>query len=340
MSAVNGNAFPPDRKGFFTMRGRRRMYRFLSASVALSCLTLGVVGTTGSAGATGVPALASGSGGTPACTFNGSPFPIVTEVSDGQKIAISCTGLPALHPYLMLQASLLIGIDPKAAALLSGGTPSAATLEAALAALPEVDAASLTPELSNLSGDLNFNYTIPSSQASDPNATCPPSEYEVNTGLIGCALAMIDLTTQKPVAAGSAVLEWLDYPFFPPSPGLTLSATKHLTAGQVLTVTDPGTTYWWLATLNSLGALLSGGAAPTPIIEVDFQGKHYSTVPAAEDLTITGASYDGKTLTPPSIEGTITVPSGLKGRQKVTVSYQTTLDGQIVALDVSQRVKF
>jgi len=312
--------------------------------VALSCLTMavvGVVGTAAPAGAQGLPPVPpAASSATPACTFNGSSFPILTGVTAGDKIAISCTGLPALHPFLILQASLLIGVDPKAAALLSGGSPGPGTITGALAALPEVDAASLSVEIADLSGNLNFTYTVPTEQATDPNASCPPSELYFNSGILGCALAMVDLTTQKPVAAGSAVLEWVDYPLFPPNPVLNLSATKKLQPGQSLNVADPGaTTFWWIATLNELSALLSGGAASPPTITVQFTGKHHTVTPATNTVTIAGATYDGKTLTTPDIEGSITVPSGLTGKQTVTVTYLTSLDGQSLGLSATANVK-
>jgi hypothetical protein len=140
-----------------------------------SALTIGLVGT-GRAGAAVRP-MATASA-TPACTFDGGTFPIVTDVSAGTKVVIACTGLPALTPFLLFHASLLIGIDPKAAALLSGGAPSASTLESAVAALPEIDAESFAFPISNLSGDLNYTYTVPNFQPLDPNATCPPRELD------------------------------------------------------------------------------------------------------------------------------------------------------------------
>ncbi|HXQ61001.1 MAG TPA: hypothetical protein VN796_01635 [Acidimicrobiales bacterium] len=298
-------------------------------ALALSCVAMGIAGTAAPAGAAG-----------PACTFNNSSTPIVTDVSAGSKVAIKCTGLPALHPYLVLQASLLIGIDPKAAALLSGGSLGLGTLEAALAALPEIDAASITPLLSDLSGSLNFTYTVPTFQPTDPNASCPPSTAEINAGLIGCALAMVDVTTQKPVAAGSGILEYAGDPFLPPNPTLAFSAKK-ATPGQQVTVSDKhgATTYWWLATLASLEALLGGGAAPTPVISVDFIGKHGVQVAATNNVTVSPASYDGTTLTPPILSGTFTVPAGVTGLQKVLVQYAADLSGINTAVGVEHPLK-
>jgi hypothetical protein len=284
------------------------------------CISLGIV--------TAAPSAATAATATPACTFDGSSTPIVQEVSAGSKVAIVCTGLPALRPYLFLQASLLIGIDPKAAALLSGGSLGVSTLEGALAALPEIDAASFNVLVANISGDLTFNYTVPTFQPTDPNASCPPSTQEFNAGLIGCAIAMVDLTTQKPLAAGSGVLEYKGFSLLPPSPTLALS-TKKSTSGATVTVADaPGhTTYWWVATLASLEALLSGGGTPAETVAVNFE-RHGVYVSAANSITVMPASYNGTTLTLPSISGSFTVPAGVTGKQKVYVLLEANLEGE------------
>ena len=97
---------------------------------------LAVVGAAESAGPSG----AAGASG-PACTFNGSALPIVTGAAAGERVVVSCTGLPPLHPYLMMETSLLLGIDPKAAPLLSGSIVSVKGLLSLLAALPEINPA-------------------------------------------------------------------------------------------------------------------------------------------------------------------------------------------------------
>src|SRR3984957_2255618 len=196
---------------------------------------------------------------TPACTFDGSTLPIITGVTTGKVIDISCTGLPALHPYLLAETSLLAGIDPQAKAALSGGITSVTGLLGALDALKEINMNALAFPFSDLNGNLNTTWTVPSSQPLDPNASCPPSTQEFNSGLIGCALAMLDLTTFKPVGAGSAVMQWTGEPFLPPGPTLALSATKGK-VGQTINVGDaPGhTSFWWISTLSALEALLGG----------------------------------------------------------------------------------
>jgi len=180
------------------------MLRFRWVRVSAAVVTF--VGVLAGIGATGVvqPAVAGAATATPACTFNGSSLPLITNGTAGEKIAIKCTGLSPLHPYLIMEVSLLLAIDPKAAALLDGDITSVSGLLSLLNALPEINPSALAFPLSNLSGDLNYTYTLPTSQASDPNATCGPSMAQVNMGLIGCGLATIDLTTFKPAAVSDA----------------------------------------------------------------------------------------------------------------------------------------
>ena len=151
---------------------------------------------------------------------------------------------------------------------------------------------------------------------------------------------MVDLTTQTPLAAGSAVLEYAGYPIFPPNPTMALSA-KRAQPGAVLTVTDaPGaTTYWWLATLAVLQGLLGGGAPPPVTFVVDFVGKHHTYVPATNTVTVAPSTYNGKTFTVPVLSGTITVPPGVSGNQKVYVQLLTTLLGSSSGISAGSKLK-
>jgi hypothetical protein len=265
----------------------------------------------------------------PVCTFNGGSTPIATGVTDGSTVAIDCTGLPALTPFVFFETSLLIAVDPKAAPLLSGGdSASAATVEAALAALPEINPGSFESGVSNASGVLDENYTVPSTQPTDPNAACPPSLPEFNSGLIGCAVAMLDLSNQESVAAGSGLLEWKGYPFLPPNPTLALSTDIAYQGSQVTVSDQPGsTTYWWIATLAALEALLSGGAAPPETFSVEFGAKNGNFVSAPQAVTASAATYDGSNFTPPILSGSFTVPSTLRGKHKVYVGLSMNLEG-------------
>ena len=256
----------------------------------------------------------------PSCTFNGSILPVVTGLAPGKTVNISCSGLAPLHPYLLVEASPLVGIDPKAAALFSGGV-SLGTLLSGLEALPEVNPGSLSFPWSDLFGRLSTTWTVPSTQAVDPNASCPPSLPEFNSGLIGCVLAMIDLTALKPVTAGSPVLNFSGYPLLPPNPTLSLSSTR-AAPGATVSVSDvPGAgTYWWIATVTALGSLLTGGAVPPVKVTVKV-----GSVAAPSHVVVTPASYNGTTLTPPKLSGSFVVPFGVTGVKTVTVTATGTL---------------
>jgi hypothetical protein len=280
--------------------------------------------------ATGVASAPAGAATpSPQCTFNSSSLPIVTGASAGEKIAVSCTGLPPLHPYLFMETSLILGIDPKAAPLFNGQIVSLAGLNALLATLPEINPSALTFPVSDLNGDLDFFYTLPTSQAPDPNAVCGPTTAEINDGLIGCALATIDLTSFKPVGAGSAVVEYAGDPLFPPNPTVALSAAQ-AHRGQTVSVGDaPGaTTHWWLATLLALEGLLGGGSSPAPTVTVSLTSTKGVTTTAANSIHVSPAVYNNPVLTPPKISGTFTVPATkIRGVQTVKVTYTALLLG-------------
>jgi hypothetical protein len=227
-----------------------------------------------------------------------------------------------------METSLLLGIDPKAAPLLSGNIVSVPGLLALLAALPEVNPAALSFPISDLFGNLNVTYTLPTSHALDPNAVCPPTAAQINAGLIGCGLATIDLTSFRPLGAGSAVVQYTGDPLFPPGPTLALSTTT-AAAGQSVTVSDaPGaSTHWWLSTLLALESLLGGGSPPAPAVTVSMTGRR-ATLTAPNNITVSPAVYNNPVLSPPKISGTFTVPAKrANGNQKVTVTYQAQLLG-------------
>ncbi len=303
------------------MMVRLRWARVSVAVVALVCAFSAI-------GASGAVPPAGAATAVPACTFNGSSLPLITSASAGEQIAIDCTGLSAAHPYLVMEVSLLLGIDPQAAPLLNGDITSLSGLTALLSALPEINPAALAFPLTDPSGNLNYTYTLPTTQSSDPNATCPPSQAELNMGLIGCALAMIDLTTFKVVGAGSALVNYSGQPLIPPGPTLAISAKK-ATPGQVVDVSDaPGaTTYWWLSTVTGLQSLLGSGSAAPPVVTVTLKSSGNPRTTAANEITVTPAVYNYPVLTPPMISGGFTVPE-IKGHETVTVTYTAPLLGE------------
>jgi hypothetical protein len=301
--------------------------RLVSTMLTASIMTVGIGGaaltsTAPSAGA----AIAAASTG-PQCTFNGSSVPLLTGVSAGSKIAVSCTGLPALHPYMLVGTSLVLPLDPAAAPLFSGQVASLPGLLSLLAALKEIDLASAATATSNASGVLSTTWTVPTFQALDPNASCPPTQEEFNSGLLGCALAMIDLSSFTPVGAGSGLFEYSGFPLFPPNPTVALSVTT-ATPGQSVSINDAvgASTYWWLSTLNVLQGALGGsaGSAGVTVTVVDSKGR---SVPAVSNAKAVPASYDNGVFTPPALSGSFSAPSTVTGPVTVHVTLTASLDG-------------
>jgi hypothetical protein len=302
------------------------MVRFRWARISVTVVVMVCAFT--AIGATSAVPPAGAVAAAPACTFNGVALPLIGSASPGENIPIQCTGLSTVHPYLVMEVSLLLGIDPKAAPLLDGDITSLSGLMALLSALPEVNPAALAFTLTDTSGDLNYTYTLPTSNAADPLATCPPSNAELNMGLIGCALAMIDLTTFKVVGAGSALVNFAGQALIPPSPTLALSTTTATTRQRVDVSDAPGaTTYWWLSTLSGLGGLLGGGAGAKPVLTVTLAKSangHQTT--ARNKIKVKPAVYNYPVLTPPKISGGFTVPA-IRGDEIVTVTYTAQLLG-------------
>jgi hypothetical protein len=313
---------------------RRRGIRSL---LALAVLLVSSVFVAAGEAATAGPAAAAA----PACSFSGTGGvgaigPLVFNVTPGAVINIKCTGFLTSHSYLLVETSLLVAIDPAAKPLLTGQAVSLLGLLAIIAALPEMNAQSVAFPNSDATGHLNYAYTIPSSQPLDPNATCPPSTEQLNSGLIGCAVAMIDLSTFKPVTIGTFVISYKGQPVFPPKPTVAVSpSVAHV--GQSVSIGDaPGAkTYWWLATLVSLYANLGGGSAgggPVPVV-VRVGGRKVHLTNGG----VTPASYNGVIFTPPVLSGTF--PAKRPGHPNVSVTLAATLLGIGISNDATTKLR-
>jgi hypothetical protein len=295
-------------------------------------LSLGLLTLVGSVGvglvgsAASAPPAAATTPAPASCTFDGLPVPVVLGATPGDTVQIACTGLTPLHPYLLFETSLLLAIDPKAAPLLQGNVVSLPGLLALISALPEINPRALTFPHTNLKGDLNENYTLPKTHAPDRNATCPPSAFQFSVGLIGCGLAMIDLTTFKTVAAGSGLVQFGGALAPGSDASLSLSASSAAPGATVKVSDAPGTKlYWWLSTITALVGLLGGGSAPSTT-QVDLSnGKRYFS--AGNTVTLTPAVYNAPTLTPPKISGSFKVPAVPAGAYRVIVNYSASLEG-------------
>ncbi len=296
--------------------------------VSVIALSAGVVTLASTAAPDVATAATAATSSGPKCTFDGSSLPLITGVSAGDKIALSCTGLAPLHPYMLVGTSLVLAIDPAAAPLFSGQITSLSALMGLLSALKEIDLSSAATVTSDTSGNLSDNWTVPTYQALDPNASCPPTQEEFNSGLLGCALAMIDLSSFTPVGAGSALFEYKGFPVFPPNPTVALSVTS-AKPNQTVSLSDAAgaTTFWWLATLNVLQSSLGGGSASNPAVSVKVVDSKGHSVAATSNAQVTPASYNNGVFTPPSLSGSFSVPSTVTGPVTVDVQLTALLDG-------------
>lgn len=174
---------------------------------------------------------------------------------------------------------------------------------------------------------------MPTTQPPDPNAKCPPTTEELNSGLIGCAVAMIDLESFKPVVVGTFVLSYKGQSLFQPDPTLQLS-TFHAIDGQKVLVHDyPGAkSYWWLGTLVSLEANLGGGGSAGPVRVVVKSGGRKTI----SNAVVTPATYNGTTFTPPKLSGYFIAKGG--GHENVKVELNANLLGISVSNVATSRL--
>jgi hypothetical protein len=316
-----------------TRTTRGRLVSVLSTLAAFAVVVVMVTTpATASAGSSGTSGTSAGTAAS--CSFDNGSLPLVTGVTAGSQVSVSCTGEKPHQLVLVAQTSLLIGLIPGISALLGGSSGGKSRLlsllkglPSELAALAEIAPGSLRFVTTSSTGTLDYTYVVPRFWALDPNASCPPAAQQFAEGVIGCALVMIDVNSLALLPGGYALLS---------SQSSLLSAlplTQNPTVAVAPTAAAPGstvslsdaagaTTYWWLATLAYLEGILSGGTvSPTVNVTVDGQT-------ATSNATASPATYRIPKLTPPRLSGTFVVPSGVPaGPQTVTVSLQTSLLG-------------
>ncbi|MGA2520020.1 MAG: hypothetical protein ABSG81_04285 [Acidimicrobiales bacterium] len=310
-----------------------KIYRSVAVAVALAASSLvALIG----AGATTATQAAAATAPVESCVFTGPAIgQLVLAVTPGEEVNVNCKGYPDDHPYLFIEASLLVAIDPAAQPLLTGQVTSVAGVEGVVAALPEMNAASTQLTTSSSTGTINFNYKVPTSQPPDPNATCPPTTEELNSGLIGCAVAMIDPESGGANTTGTFLINYKGQSYFPPNPTLALSTTSAEVGHEVNISDAPGAkTFWWVATLqymyDSLGGTGGGGGA-IPVV-IKSAGRKLTT-----DAAVTPASYSDEVFTPPKLSGWFIAKT--RGRHEVNVTLSSTLLGLNVSNTASEKLK-
>ena len=198
----------------------------------------------------------------PSCTFTSgsqsgvgnetTPY-LITGLSPGSPVGVTCTGLPAGETMAAVQASPLAVVTQPFSLTLLGSEADLDSAVLSSASPGGVYTASLNVGTS-ASGGFTAGGTLASSTfAPDPNAQCPPTQAQINAGLVTCVMAVDDVTqTTAPGAtpsqsdfAGVALLDFNGQatPQVPP----TVSFNPPLAApGHAATVTDAGAaTSWW-----------------------------------------------------------------------------------------------
>lgn len=286
-------------------RGRvaRHALRWLGL-IGLACGALVTQAT--AASATPIPPSTS------ACSYSNaatSPNPAnVQNVTPGSTITISCAA------GSFAKGTILVIIETSGLAAIV--SPSSAEIN-------EVDLGSLKIAFPAADGSLNTTFTVPAAfAASDANATCPPTQAQINVGLT-CDLVMASLATLQPVNEAEMTYAGQGVPNMP-----TLHATFSDSQGvKTLTASDvPGACptpptadshCWWGAPVTGTPSTGFGGI-PAPEGQV-------SKLITAGTLAVSPAVYcqaganatacDGLppgTLVPPALSGTVTTRTGLQ----------------------------
>ncbi len=301
----------------------------LAIAIAVAALLTGLAGVVGPRPASAIPIPPSTSN----CSYNGNPAVVTASNSTATAVTVNCTGLPANTNFQVVQASALGGVV----------SPSSAKLRL-------FDQATLVTMSTDTAGNgsalINVTATggSPSFSAADANAVCPPTQAQVNAGLINCvvSVARINPTLGAFTGYNSAFIVY-GTQLSPNAPTLvTLPATAAAgTAGTdtTLTASDaPGacptpptadSRCWW-------GSAIFG--APNAAVGVPGFRTAVNGVSAANTLRASPAVYCQRgataaactglaagTLVPPALSGTITTPgSGLQGVNPVVADEPTT----------------
>ncbi|MGO9558160.1 MAG: beta strand repeat-containing protein [Acidimicrobiales bacterium] len=271
--------------------------------------------------AVAAPVATATAGGAPsvACTFDGKAGPAsITGVVPGTtSFAIVCTGTPKLGLAAIMASPLGGVVIP----------PASATNEA--------DISSLTSVKQTSPGTYKGTFHVPASfSASDTNAVCPPSVGQFNAGLVGCPVAVINTANLTPFPNEEAILETTAQKTPPKSPTVA-TASSTVTAGEHITFADAtgacpdnptaASQCWW-------GDGLAASSTSAKTLSVTLDGKSVSGATA----TVSGAgtdgrsTYNGTTLVPQSLSGSLTLPGGLSaGTHTLTVTQTnvTPFDG-------------
>jgi hypothetical protein len=173
-------------------------------------------------------------------------------------------------------------------------------------------------------------FKVPAAFApADSASACPPTQAQINAGLFGCAIAVVNASL-APVPGGEFLMMYASQTNPPNDPTIAASPVTGA-AGSGITVSDaPGNTkYWWGNAIQAVQAATLGttptappttcgtgggyGNVPSAFLSVKWYatGSTTAIVGSAAGVTISNDCYDGTTLHAPALSGTITAPSTL-----------------------------
>lgn len=181
-------------------------------------------------------------------------------------------------------------------------------------------------------------FAVPATFATaDANGVCPPTQAQINAGLFGCAIAVAS-TQLAPVVGAEYLIQYASQSTAPSPP--TIQALQSTgSEGSLVNVADAtgNTGFWWGSAVQAVQAA-TAGTAPA-VAPNSCTGVGYGNVPApyladvwfvtgtsnaigggpASGVTISNDCYNGKTLSPPVLGGTITVPAKVVSGTAYTV---------------------
>jgi hypothetical protein len=205
------------------------------------------------------------------CTFNGLAAGAVIQVTPGSSVSVNCTNLQPSASFLMADVSPVAGIV----------TPFSVSSDESL--IMNNDPALPPSVSSNASGVLTTSLAVPIKTtggqsgitSTDGDGVCPPTQDQVNQGLLTCAVAVANLSGTN---FGNSLFEYPGQPS-PQPPTLALSPTG--TSTTTLTATGTG---WWGAGGSTIPAAnIRIGCTGTPCVG--------GTPAVSSNLTVTGSSY-------------------------------------------------
>jgi len=304
-------------------RSARRSPRTTVAATLSLLLSLAGLGL-GAASATAAPA--------PQVT-SAAPCNATVAAGSGVIVGDYIVGVTAGTTQITFDCDTASGAAISAEASLLAGVGSTAVMlasEADTAALATFSAsASDTNCPAGTAGSCSTaTFLVPAAfAAADAQATCPPTQSQINAGLFGCFLA-VATATQSPIA--EYLMTYASETTPPAAP--TIAAT--VAAGppsSTITVSDAAANagFWWGNVLQfsqavlltqppqavpaSCGASAGYGNVPSPFLEVNWFAAGATTAIAgdATGVTISNDCYSGSALFAPVLGGTIRVPSSL-----------------------------